>query len=357
MLKATFRNTYKWKFLFPVLLLTVLYGCDNYATPVNTGEKVMSELTKTMQPICFGRLVVEIPVQARIMDGWDQKIDYTKIEPIIPPSPNQKAFDTKVAQLEKKLKTSPHDTDGILLKNKIQLTPDSILFVYREDKSDQLLYQLDAMLWRPKVEYKFHLEAATDDLAEGISIISKVVKSFTPMPTTDLLSLPPGLCVEHGVFTGSDFRSEEVALAGRIDEYPGLGFSFHTESTDRPSQDPTMIQRIEDSLGMGDEIGKELSAAIKFIRKGKRKLNGQLGEEMVTSYTKDGRTILDAKAEFYYTAPTSLDRPIITVTLSDQTHDDNTHQPYNKNLSEKEFLALWDSMLNGIKVRPKNMFK
>lgn len=357
MMKATRNPIRNSKYLFVTLLAAALYACDLSAPPVNTGEKIMSELTKTMQPICFGRLVVEIPTAARIIDGWDQEIDYTKIESIIPPSPSQKAFDTKVAQVEKKLKTSPHDTDGALLKNKIQLTPESVLFVYRKDKASTRIYQLDAMFWRPNVEYKFHLEISTDDLDEGISIISKVVKSFIPMSTSDLMSLPPGLCVEHGVFTGTEFRGEEVAMAGRIDEYPGLGFSFHTVSTDRPSQYPTMIQRIDDSFGMGDEIGKEMTAATRFIRKGKRKLNGQLGEEIVTSYTKDGRTILDAKAEFYYSAPTSLDRPVITVELSDQTHDDNTHQPYNKNLTEKEFLALWDSLLNGIKVRPKNMFK
>ena len=177
------------------------------------------------------------------------------------------------------------------------------------------------------------------------------------MDTTDLLSLPSGLCVERGIFTGTEFRGEEVAMAGRIDEYPGLGFSFHTVSTDRPSQDPTMIQRIEDSFGMDDEIGKSITAATRFIRKGKRKLNGQLGEEIVIVHKENGRTIMDAKAEFYYTAPTSLDRPIITISLSDQTHDDNTRQPFNKNLTEKEFLALWDSMLNGIKVRPRNLFR
>lgn len=353
-MKASLSPILNSTYLFVVLLAVALYGCDNYATPVNTGEKIMSELTKTMRPVCFGRLVVEIPTAARIMDGWDQKIDYIKIESVSPTSLNRKTFEAKVAQLEKQLKTSPHDTDGVLLKSKTQLTPDSVLFVYREDQSDNFLYQLDVMFWSPNVEYKFHLEISTEDLAEGINMISKVVKSFLPTPTSDLLNLPPGLCVEHGIFTGTEFRDEEVAFAGRIDEYPGLGFSFQTQSTDRPSQDPTMIQRIEDSFGMDDDIGRAVTAATRFIRKGKRQLNGQLGEEIVIIYKENGETTMDAQAEFYYTAPTSLDRPIIRVSLSDQTHDDNTHQPYNKNLTEKEFLALWDSLLNGIKPRPKN---
>ena len=64
---------------------------------------------------------------------------------------------------------------------------------------------------------------------------------------------------------------------------------------------------------------------------------------------------LYANAKFY-AEPKVLDKPIIKVSLSDQTHDNNTHQPFNKNLTEKEFLALWDALLNGIKPRPKGLW-
>lgn len=114
-----------------------------------------------------------------------------------------------------------------------------------------------------------------------------------------------------------------------------------------------MIARIERSFGMGDKVGEEITAATKFLRKRKRQLNGQDGEELVMRITIDGATHLDAKAEFYG-APNSLDKPNIEISLSDQDHDDNTHLPYNKILTEKEFLALWDTMLNSIRPRTKN---
>lgn len=339
-------------FLPTFLLAAALCSCDLYAPPIHTGEIVMSELTKTMLPVCAGRFVIEIPTVARI-NGWDQEVDDTKIESVEPPSLNKKAFDAKVHHREMVLKTSPHDTEGHLLKSKIQLSPDSVLFVYRADKTDKTLYQFEALFWRPGIEYRFYSEATNKYLDEEIAEISKGAKSFIAMPTTDMATVPPGLCIEHGVITGSEFRGEHVAVSGRIDEYPGLGFSFSTQSTDKPSSDPTMIQRIDRSFGMGDKIGKEVSAATRFVRKGKRTLNGQPGEEMVLIATIDGVTHMDADAEFY-AEPNTLDKPYIKVSLSDQTHDDNTHKPFNKNLTEKEFLALWDSMLNSIKPRPKN---
>jgi hypothetical protein len=349
------RNTSSVGYLLTALLAGVLCCYGLFYSPSYAAENNMFELTKTMQPVCLGRLVVEIPAVAKIR-GWDQKVDYTNIVSIDTPSPSRKFFDAKIVQREKQLQTSPNDTDGVLFKSRIRLTPDSELLVYRKGKLDHRIFQLDALFWRPTFEYMFHREISTDDLADGVDGITKTVKRFIPMLTADLMSTPPpGLCIEHGVITGSEFRGESVAISGRIAEYPGLGFTFSTQSTDQQPEEPRMIARIERSFGMGDAIGKEVSAATRFIRKGKRKLNGQSGEELVAVMTIDGETSYEANAEFYG-EPNSVDKPNIEVSLSDQTHDDNTHKPYNKNLTEKEFLALWDALLNGIKPRPKNQW-
>ena len=314
----------------------------------------MSELTKTMRPVCLGRLVVEIPTASTIK-GWSQTVGDTKIEPINTPSSNRKSFDAKVAQRERQLRTSPHDTDGVLFNKRIQLTPDSELLVYRKDNNAHRIFQLDAFFWRNSFEYMFRTDSANKYLAEDIEGLTQLVKSFIPTPTTDLMSLPPGLCIEHGVVTGNEFRGESVTIGGLIEEYPGVIFSFSTESTSQPPEEPRMIARIERSFGMGDAIGREVSAATRFIRKGRRTLNGLDGQELVMRATIDGVTHMSADAEFYG-EPNSLDKPDIKVSLSDQTHDDNTHQPYGKNLTEKEFLALWDALLNGVKPRPKNQW-
>ena len=342
------------RYLALALLATTLCGCELFAAPINHGKNNMTELTKTMKPVCVGRLVIEIPEVANI-NGWDQEVERLKIEAISPPSISRKAFDAKIYHREMVLNTSLHNTEGHRLKSKIQPSPDSVLFVYREDNIDTTGYGFDGFFWQSGVEYQFKSSAANSSLDVKVARISKVAQDIIATPTTDLATLPPGLCIEHGVVTGADneYRREHVAVSGRIDAYPGLTFSFSTQSASQPSDDLTLIQRTERSLGMGDAMGKEVSAATKFLRKGKRKLNGQDGEEMVAVITLNGETSIEASAEFY-AEPKVLDKPNIEVSLGDQTHDDNTHKPFNKNLTEKEFLALWDAMLNGIKPRPKN---
>lgn len=335
----------KWR-LIGALCAVALGGC----TSNHAGEKNMIELTKTMQPVCVGRFVVEIPTAARV-HGWDQKVDDVKIETISPPAKNQIAFENKVAQRERDLKVSPHKTEGVLFKNKIRLTPESELLVYREDQHDTFGYELETLYWRPALEMKFHTEASNKYLAEWVDDITKVVKSFTPLSTSDITRLPPGLCIEKGIITGSHFRAEEVAISGRIDGYPGVRFSISTQTASKPYDDLTLIQRNARSFGLGDWMAKEMTAATKFLRKGKRSLNGQKGEELVAVIILNGETSLEANAEFY-PDPNTLDKPSIEISLSDQTHDDNTHAPYPKTLTQEEFLALWDALLNGIKLRP-----
>jgi hypothetical protein len=167
------------KHLLTALLTVVLCGCDLFVTPVNAGEKNMTELTKTMRPVCFGRLVIEIPAVAKT-DRWNQKVGYTNIESVAYPSPNRKSFDAKNAQREKQLITSPHKTDGVLLKDRSQLSPDSVLFVYREDKNDTYLYQLDALLPKDEARAKYWYEiAAQRGVSEARNYLEAVSRENT----------------------------------------------------------------------------------------------------------------------------------------------------------------------------------
>lgn len=156
------------------LFAAALGSCALISTPINAGEKNMTELTKNMQPVCVGRFVFEIPKVARI-NGWGQNVDDTKIEMIVPPSANKSIFDATIAQRVTLLKTSPSKTDGYIFKDKTQLTPDSYLLASYVNvsryKSDGFLYKLDAFFWRPTLEVRFHTGTTDEYLETGIARI------------------------------------------------------------------------------------------------------------------------------------------------------------------------------------------
>ena len=341
--------------LLTVLLGTLLSACNSFATPVQTGKKIMTDLTQTMYPICVGRLILEIPAVAKI-ENWSYEVDEIKINSITPPSLSQKAFDAKVNQLEAKLKTSPHNTEGVRFKSKTQLSPDRVLFVSRESKSDTTGYEVEALFWHPSVEYQFKDSTTNKYLEETTSIISKLIQSVVAMPTMDSTKAPPGFCLENGVLasTSTDYRSEDVAIKGGIDTYPGLEFKFSASSTNKKFDDRTLLERHESSYGLGDAMAQTMIGGTKYLRKGKRKLNGQSGEELAAVIKVDGETSMHANAEFYG-EPNVLDKPMIRLSLDYDPSEENTQQITKKTLTEKEFLALWDALLNSIRPRTNSL--
>ena len=150
----------------------------------------MSELTKTMRPVCVGRLIFEIPAVATLED-WRYEVDFIKINSIFPASQNQKTFDAKVNQLENKLKTSPHKTEGVQLKSKTQLSPERFLFVYRKDSKNSSGFGLESLFWYPNIEYQFKATSTNKYLEETNNIISALTKSFVAIPNMTPSNAPP----------------------------------------------------------------------------------------------------------------------------------------------------------------------
>ena len=320
----------------------------------NTFRK--SELTQNMQPICVGRLILEIPAVANI-NNWQHEVDFIKIISITPPSPSQKSFDAKVNLLETKLKNSPHKTESVRLKTKIQLSPQQVLFVYRENDIVSNMYELEGLSWHPNLEYQFKDSTTNKYLDVSIAGISKLLKSFTAVPNMDSTNTPAGFCLENGVLTDTDkdFRGEDITIKGDAKSYPGLEFEFSASSTNKKFDDKTLLQRHESSYGLGDAMAQIMIGGTKYLRKGKRTLNGQSGEELAAVIKVDGETSMHANAEFYG-EPNVLDKPMITLSMNYDPSEDDTQQEKKKTLTEKEFLALWDALLNSIRPRTNSLW-
>lgn len=151
------------------------------------------------------------------------------------------------------------------------------------------------------------------------------------------------------------FRGEVISVKGRIENHPDLEFKFSVSSTNKKNEDPTLLERNARSFGLGDAIGIAISNSTKFLRKGNRKLNGQSGEELVIIGKLDGITSMHGSAEFYG-EPNIFEKPAIEISLNYDPSEDNTQQVNKKTLTEKEFLALWDSLLNSIRPRTNSLW-
>ena len=249
--------------------------------------------------------------------------------------------------------------EGVLFKTKTQFSPERLLYVYRKNATDTKGYIVEALFWQSNIEYQFKNSTTNKYLDETTEIISKLIKSFVAIPNLKPSNAPAGFCLENGILTDDSnratFRREVISVKGSIENYPGLEFEFDTSATSRKNEEPTLIERNDRSFNFGDAMGIAVLNSTKFLRKKKRSLNGQSGEELVLINRLDGKTSMSADAEFYG-EPNVLEKPYIRISLNYSVPTANTETPNKKTLTEKEFVALWDSFLNGIRPRKTSLW-
>lgn len=86
------------------------------------------------------------------------------------------------------------------------------------------------------------------------------------------------------------------------------------------------------------------------LRKGKRQMAGRPGEELLDAGKQEGKVQRHFVAETLITEPSSLNRPVIAISMS--MGGQNTTGAYiDPSLSEKEALAWWDAIVDSIRMR------
>ncbi len=87
------------------------------------------------------------------------------------------------------------------------------------------------------------------------------------------------------------------------------------------------------------------------LRKGKRKIAGRPGEELLDEGKQEGKIQRYFVAETLVTEPSSLNRPVIAINMSMGGQDRKTRAYVDPSLSEKEALIWWDSIVDSIRLR------
>lgn len=88
------------------------------------------------------------------------------------------------------------------------------------------------------------------------------------------------------------------------------------------------------------------------LRKGKRQIAGRPGEELLDSGKQEGKVQRYFVVETLVTEPSSLNRPIIAISMSVGGRQDKRNNAYlDPSLTEKESLAWWDAIVGSIRLR------
>jgi len=150
-----------------------------------------------------------------------------------------------------------------------------------------------------------------------------------------------------GTLAIDDKQDGEVYSVSFLSEkHPDIVISINMNSLTEKG-DGGLLARVSGKVA----LLRALDFSSSTLRKGKRKIAGRPGEELLDEGKQEGKVQRYFVAETLVTEPSSLDRPVIAINMSMGGQDRKTGAYVDPSLSEKEALIWWDSIVDSIRLR------
>ena len=322
------------------------------------------EFHMPMKTYAAGRYQMDIP-EPSTLAGWGRQDTLREGSITVFPGISQREFQKKiqarVAELksvtrkfgrfvsETSLDTVPAG-EGTLLEKYVEgpLPNESHVLFWNENGIKRAWCNCETYFWlqEPKnlpgdgVGYLFKGEISADPSNQSLELkaISSEIARMR-YRKDDEVPEGPGFCFQRA-FLAVDvntlqFGTEAIGAEWRLKNNPDVVISLYTQSAPKVKPEGLMAR----SKGAGGQ----------GIRSRKRTLNEYPGEEVVTKVkAENGMSSFNAMWEFEGGAWHDFTQPFIMVQMFSGEGD---KEPVNSSLPEKEFLAMWDAVLESFRWR------
>lgn len=348
-------NVHRGLFALAFISLTnFLCACNRTAEPIK--RQNMTTLSPRLQPlfektrtICFGRFLMQIPATATVVYG-PAEVE-TPIEYFEGHGPRvAEHLAERLAEVQKE--------QEFLLKDDFLTLPlfgkvidgavpgQKIVF----GSKNQIGYTIYSFVPVGKDLFVQHLNSVLPQY-DRIATINKVAANLR-FRSEDEVPSGPGSCIEGG-FVPLDQKYERVTVGVRLKEFPDVHFSVEVhKNQERLAESGRMelmrAQAQEDAEKRG--LGA-LFARIKIFRQEARQLGSWKGMEIATrTPAHDDET---ETHEFRFQSLGAVNDPLqpqLDVRLDSGVKNDR-RAGVKPSITDEEAIALWDKLINSIRVR------
>lgn len=342
---------------FKSLLLACLLAVAASQSHAGTGIPMKDALQMpTMRTHCIGRYLIDLPEEYELTPGSELTLyyglgkDFDSVRVMLPRQQgNQPQFMQLLNKEVGALKSGHHFRSA----NKNMLASvkeiDKQMALVQSYSSARQMESLRLHLYTEKEDAIIRLEdfkySQDPRTAEHIeSQLIRIAQNTRFAPTPDKAG--PGTCLGTAVIDAKQ-DGEVFMLAFKSERHPDAIISIDMSSLPEKG-DGGLLQRVSGKAG----LLRMLDFSSTTLRKGKRQIAGRAGEELLDAGKEDGKVQRYFVAETLVTEPSSLNRPVIAITLSmGGQKDERSNEPLDPSLSEKESLAWWDAIVGSIRPR------
>lgn len=308
-------------------------------------SNAMNEYTKSMQTVCVGRYLIDMPSQLNLQ-STTQAVNGIQIQRLPKIMAGHGSFKYEMELVERKLREelAKLEYSGIL-----KVTPmgeNGMVIVYFRQSRKKRVVEIEAYTLKNLTTYKLKYGSAADDIDVALNEISTLASIIE---TRDNANIPtsPGLCIDGGFISGKGFDQEEVSADFEERENAGFGFSLKSifAPSVKGSDFESRIDRIEKQKTRS--MFKEAFVNLKTKRNTPIELAGTAGKEWIFTDDLEGAQGLTAMAD----------------TAGDGTHlhqwlelqminsSKNKAEHASTKLSDETAVSVWDAVIKTIRPR------
>jgi len=334
--------------------LVALYACLTL-TACNKDVTTMNDLPATSplpalfaktKPVCFGRFVINVPEETQVV--WGRAAFAGNIEVLVGEGKNiRKIISDKEHQI-----LSSGEPDPEINESRKGDIGDSYILAFWEDKYAKRVGLESIWTYIVSQNHVFvYMDATGDgetrqDVLSGSTRISSHLRARAP----DEVPTEPGVCLDHGFIADASGKYQEIFQIGfRFPSLPGVSFSV--SSNKNAQRDPPLTERAKklSQLVKGTEYEAGLSQ-LKVLHEGKRQVGRWQAEELLHAFDDkaEGRHqefMIESQGVQY-----DKDQPLWNAQLQTGVVG-NRAGGQASSLSDKEAMALWNTLLNSLRLR------
>lgn len=256
-------------------------------------------------------------------------------------------FKRLVAEREAELKALPHTIEGSRFKERVDFADDRVLLVSWFGRTSRRtnFVELYGFQKNQSLVHLFSAESSVKGHSDTEGFLRDLSENIEYRPNQEVPHRA-GFCVDRGLVTVADLNDEETRASLRVPGLPSVGISYMAYVTGAP--DKPLLRRISRT-----PPGYEGTwAGMKTLRRGDRDIGPIKGQELLVRGNAGGKRSYEFLWESQGQAD-SLEYPFqsLRLTTTDESDDEGEiiEAPF---ADDAEALALWDSILDTLRLRP-----
>jgi hypothetical protein len=316
-------------------------------------KKPMTETAapKGFRTHCIGRYLIDLP---ETVDIKATSSDYRWMRVAVRAS-TRDAYLAEANAFEGQLRATAHKKDPSLLRH-VERSRDenTISIVFWEKPFTTYQSQIRGFRWLSGSLLTANDKADADRIDIGLANTNKVLTEFRPRAPDEIPS-EPGFCIDGGYFVGvPEANQEEASIRLTLKNHPDVWIDITTDTIGTEQVvDAGLLARVDKgmSIPLPLDIRTEL-AKVRTLRRGQHAVGPVKAEELLEAMpNKTGLYAHQFRWEAFGERAQIL-APSIVVEFETGKNTEGNEDSGQPSLTDAEAIALFDTIVNSIRLRP-----